>query len=62
MFLHTLKFKGYMGPKLSFTLYMVSYLLTFYSFIKIAPVFIKELDITLITLLGLLINFAGPKP
>lgn len=62
MFLHTLKFKGYMGPKLSFSLYMASYLLTFYSFVKIAPVFIKEIDITLITLVGLIINFAGPKP
>ncbi len=41
MFLHTLKFKKYMGPKLSFVIYVSSYLSTFYSWILIAHVFIK---------------------
>ncbi|CAF4405499.1 unnamed protein product, partial [Rotaria magnacalcarata] len=35
VFLHTLKFKGYIGPRTSYIIYMMSYLSTFYSFIQI---------------------------
>jgi hypothetical protein len=45
MFLHTLKFKGYIGPKTSYILYMMSYLATFYSFIKIRDVFFTSPDL-----------------
>lgn len=33
MFLHTLKFKKYIGPKTSYLWYMSSYLATFYSWV-----------------------------
>ncbi|CAF0913100.1 unnamed protein product [Rotaria sordida] len=57
MFLHTLKFKGYLGPKLSFMIYMVSYLATFYSFIQIRNTFIMNIDLTIYVFIGLLLNF-----
>jgi hypothetical protein len=37
-----------MGPKLSFGLYVASYMATFYGFYLIYPVFVKKLDLTLI--------------
>lgn len=58
MFLHTLKFKGYIGPKTSYLLYMASYLATFYSFVRIGDVFLKSPDLVLLTLGGMLLNFA----
>jgi hypothetical protein len=45
MFLHTLKFKGYIGPKTSYILYMMSYLATFYSFVRIREVFFTSPDL-----------------
>ncbi|CAF0830293.1 unnamed protein product [Rotaria sp. Silwood1] len=57
IFLHTLKFKGYLGPKLSFMIYMVSYLATFYSFIRIRNEFIVNIDLTIYVFIGLLLNF-----
>ncbi len=57
IFLHTLKFKGYMGPRLSFILYMISYLSTFYSFIRIYEIFLIHYDITFYVLIGVLLNF-----
>lgn len=45
MFLHTLKFKGYIGPKTSYLLYMASYLATFYSFVRIGDVFFTSPDL-----------------
>jgi len=59
MFLHTLKFKGYMNAKLSFLIYQASYMATFYGFFKVSGIFLANLDLTLLTLGGLLINFAG---
>ncbi|CAF3668616.1 unnamed protein product [Rotaria socialis] len=57
IFLHTLKFKGYLGPKLSFMIYMVSYLATFYSFIQIRSIFIINIDLTIYVFIGLVLNF-----
>ncbi|CAF0898265.1 unnamed protein product [Didymodactylos carnosus] len=57
IFLHTLKFKGYIAPKTSVMLYVISYLATFYSFIQIREVFIVNLDITFYVLIGLVLNF-----
>lgn len=57
MFLHTLKFKGYIGPKTSYLIYMASYLLTFYSFVRIGEVFFLHVDLVVITLIGVVINF-----
>lgn len=57
MFLHTLKFKKYMGPKTSYVIYMVSYLATFYSFARISSAFVINWDISLICAVGLALNF-----
>lgn len=56
MFLHTLKFKGYIGPKTAYLLYMASYLATFYSFIRIGDVFFTSPDLVRRTQLFLLFN------
>jgi len=60
VFLHTLKFKGYMGPVKAYVTYMVSYLFTFYSFIQIGYIFFNNFDLTLLVFVGLVINFT-PK-
>jgi len=61
MFLHTLKFKRYIGPKTSFTVYVISYLATFYSFARIYEIFFLNLDLTIIVLIGLVLNFTHWK-
>lgn len=57
IFLHTLKFKGYMGPRTSYVIYMASYLATFYSFIQIRNIFFIHYDLTFYVLIGLILNF-----
>jgi hypothetical protein len=58
MFLHTLKFKGYIGPRTSYLLYMTSYLMTFVSFYYIRGVFFTSPDLVLLCLGGIVVNFA----
>jgi hypothetical protein len=60
MFLHTLKFKKYMGPVTSFLMYQISYMATFYTYVRIAYVFWDNLDLSLIAILGLIANIAHP--
>jgi hypothetical protein len=57
IFLHTLKFKGYLGPKLSVMIYVCSYSATFYSFIQIRDTFLVNIDLTIYVFIGLLLNF-----
>jgi len=57
LFLHTLKFKGYIGARTSFGSYMISYLLTFYSFYQIRDIFFKNYDVSLVCAVGILLNF-----
>ncbi|KAJ3220070.1 hypothetical protein HDU67_006826 [Dinochytrium kinnereticum] len=57
VFLQTLKFKRYMGPRLSFLIYFGSYMGTFYGFVNIGHIFWANPDLTLITLGGLIVNF-----
>lgn len=59
MFLHTLKFKGYMGPRTAFLVYQASYLATFYSWYKLAPTVAKSPDLVAATLAGVAVNFMG---
>jgi hypothetical protein len=61
VFLHTLKFKHYLDSKISFLIYQASYFATFYGFYHISPIFLRNLDLTIITLIGLLINFRDVK-
>lgn len=59
VFLHTLKFKGYIGPRLSYIIYMISYLSTFYSFIRMREIFFLHYDLTFYVFIGVILNF-GP--
>jgi len=61
IFLHTLKFKGYMGPKKAFLGYMISYFATFYSYYNISYVFVLHWDIFAVVFIGLLVNFLDRK-
>jgi len=61
LFLHTLKFKKYIGPKTAFLAYMISYMATFYIFVRIAEIFVVNWDLTLLTLVGVVLNFCGRK-
>jgi len=62
MFLHTLKFKKYIGPKTSYLWYMASYMATFYSWVRIADVFVISWDLALLTLIGVALNFGPQAP
>ncbi|KAI9337898.1 hypothetical protein DFJ73DRAFT_848603 [Zopfochytrium polystomum] len=59
IFLQTLKFKKYIGARTSFVTYFLSYFGTFYGFVRIDPIFYRNLDLTLLTLGGVLLNFRG---
>lgn len=61
MFLHTLKFKGYIGPRTSFLVYMASYLATFISIVRLYSLFLGHLPLVAITAVGLLLNYFGDR-
>lgn len=61
MFLHTLKFKGYLSAKKAFSLYVISYLCTFYSFFQMRSVFVENADLALLALAGLICNLFSSK-
>jgi len=61
VFLHTLKFKHYIDPRLSFLIYQASYFATFYGFYQISGIFLANWDLTLVVLVGLLLNFTDTK-
>ena len=61
VFLHTLKFKGYIGPRTSYIIYMISYLSTFYSFIQIRGIFLAHYDLTFYVFIGVILNFQSPN-
>lgn len=56
LFLHTLKFKGYISGRVSFSLYVISYMFTVVSWIGLYPVFTHNLPLLSIALVGLVIN------
>lgn len=57
MFLHTLKFKRYIGPRTAFLTYMASYMATFYTFVRVSSVFMANWQLTALTFGGVLCNF-----
>ena len=59
VFLHTLKFKGYIGPKTSFGIYMISYLLTFWSMVALRHIFVANAGLVAITAVAALLNRFG---
>jgi hypothetical protein len=56
IFLHTLRFKGYISGKTSFSIYVVSYLSTFIGYGMIFSVFFQYQTLFLITITGLVLN------
>jgi len=56
MFLHTLRFKGYVNPRVSFGTYVISYLSTFIGYAMIFHVFFEHTTLFFITLVGLVLN------
>ena len=61
VFLHTLKFRKMIGPRLSFMIYFTAYMSTFISYYFILDIFPKNMDLSILTLVGLLINFKDRK-
>ena len=59
VFLHTLKFKGYIGPKTSFGVYMISYLCTFWSMVVLRHIFVANAALVAITAVAALLNRFG---
>jgi len=56
MFLHTLRFRKYLPPRVSFLTYVVAYLSTFIGYAMVFPVFLQHATLFWITLIGLVIN------
>jgi hypothetical protein len=61
IFIHTLKFKGWIGPKTAAITYESAYLVTAYFYLKFAQTILANLDLALLCFIGLALNF-GPKP
>jgi hypothetical protein len=59
MFLHTLKFKGFIGPRTSYLIYMGSYLATFYAIARLGPMLIASPRLLALIAGGVAVNF-GP--
>ena len=59
IFLHTLKFKRYLDSRVSFVIYVASYMFTFYCYANIFPIFFKNADLVAITFGGVLLNFTN---
>jgi hypothetical protein len=56
MFLHTLKFKGYISGRVSFLLYVISYSMTVVSWIGMRHVIFLSPELIAVALVGLLLN------
>lgn len=56
MFLHTLRFKKYLDPRVSFSIYVVSYLSTFVGYAGIFPTFFYFPPLFAIVFVGLVLN------
>ena len=61
IFLHTLKFRKMIGPRTSFVVYAASYLSSFGPYLAMFPIFYKNMDLTLITFGGLVLNYRSFK-
>jgi len=61
MFLHTLRFKGYLPARVSFGLYAIGYLSTFIGYGLIFPIFLQHNNLFFITLVGLVLNLVNNK-
>jgi hypothetical protein len=56
VFLHTLRFKGYIGPRVAFLTYVVAYMSTFIGYGMVFHVFLEHRNLFFVTLGGLIVN------
>lgn len=61
VFLHTLKFRKMIGPRMSFFIYFTSYMSTFVSLFCILSIFSINRDLVILSLIGLVLNFYTKK-
>mmetsp|Transcript_101344 Transcript_101344/g.262394 ORF Transcript_101344/g.262394 Transcript_101344/m.262394 type:complete len:358 (+) Transcript_101344:86-1159(+) len=61
MFLHTLKFKGYLGPRAAVLAYTLVFPLFYCLYIALFDILLQQYTITALALGGLVVNF-GPRP
>eukprot|EP00929_Paragymnodinium_shiwhaense_P092142 TRINITY_DN5200_c0_g1_i2.p1 TRINITY_DN5200_c0_g1~~TRINITY_DN5200_c0_g1_i2.p1 ORF type:complete len:335 (+),score=67.71 TRINITY_DN5200_c0_g1_i2:72-1076(+) len=61
VFLHTLKFKGYLGPRAAILSYTLVFPVFYALFIAFADMLMEQYTITLMAFVGLMVNF-GPQP
>jgi len=61
MFLHTLKFKGYMGPRTAILSYTLVFPLFYCLYVALFDILLQQYAITALALGGLVLNF-GPQP
>jgi len=61
MFLHTLKFKGYLGPRTAILAYTLVFPLFYCVYVALFDILLQHYAITALALGGLIVNF-GPQP
>jgi len=61
MFLHTLKFKGYLGPRAAILAYTLVFPLFYCLYVALFDILLQQYAITALALGGLVVNF-GPQP
>ncbi|CAK9008788.1 unnamed protein product [Durusdinium trenchii] len=61
LFLHTLKFKGWLGPRQATVAYEGAYIITGIFYWQFLGTIAQNLDLALLCFIGLVLNF-GPRP
>jgi len=61
VFLHTLKFKGYLGPRMAIVAYTAVFPLFYCLYVALFDLLFAELTVTMLAAIGLFVNF-GPVP
>jgi hypothetical protein len=61
IFLHTLKFRKIIGPRTSFIVYAASYLSSLGPYFAMFDIFLKNVDLTALTFVGLMLNYRSFK-
>jgi len=61
LFTHTLAVKHYISQTTSFVLYVISYLVTFYSWYQIKSIFLENYEVFFVTFIGVVVNLGVKK-
>ncbi|KAI8800968.1 hypothetical protein BJ742DRAFT_839197 [Cladochytrium replicatum] len=59
VFLHTLKFKKYIGPRTAFFIYAAAYMSTFFSYFQMGDILFSNKDLALLAFIGIIFNFGS---